>query len=114
MKNKYISTLLIALVIVIGFTLFSCATVQDKIQATHESIIGTIWFSATSSKDTVTFLDSENCIVTMGNSITGRIGIAEVPYKVDDTKIIIGNGIIWFELRKGTLYAWGRSPFNKQ
>jgi hypothetical protein len=93
--------------------LYSCATTAQKNQTVHESIIGTKWVSSTNISDSIEFIDVENCILVLKNTITGKTSISTVPYRVEEKKIIIGNGLIWYEYRRATLYFLGQAAQKK-
>jgi hypothetical protein len=114
MKTGYSCKVICAFFIfAFGFTLFTCTSIQQENLAIQESLIGTKWVAVANSADTIEFMNNECCFITLKNPMASNTAAMHIFYTVQAGKIIIGNNLLWYELRGDMLYYAGYSPYKK-
>jgi hypothetical protein len=86
---------------------------QQKSLAIEESLIGTKWVSVANSADSIEFMNNGCCFITLRNTITSHTTAMHIFYTVQAGKIIIGNNLLWYELRGDALYYAGYAPYKR-
>ena len=108
MKTRLLSTLLF--VAILGFILSCASTPLPELTAEHENIIGTNWVTVvvnSNFRGTLEFIDRYICISTLDGKQT------RLRYTVKDNKIIFGNNVLIYEIRKDELYIAGLLSYRK-
>jgi hypothetical protein len=116
MKPRYPRFFLLAVnfFLISGLVLYSYGLTEQKTQTVLKNLTGTKWVSVYNSSDSIEFIDNEHCVINLRNTINSKNIVSETIYSVEEKKVIIGNGMLWHELRGDTLYLLGISAYKME